>query len=363
MLGVCVNFPDYQHELDMFGLATPQIHPVWRESTRRVLREQILNPFAQSPLAANTTGEHAEKLTFRLSMPLFGHLLGLRLPQLILLQQLCGVLFLGMVYKLAYRVTGDLVSAALLPFAFVFSYVGQACFLDLRPCFDGMAYCGLAFAMYFRNPALIFLGLEFSFWTDERAVLVSPVLLMWQVVQEAEQARAVTRQRALQNPRVWTVVLAVLCYGAGRLSLGHLWQIRQWHRDISASTTREQWPMFLVGWACSLKWLWLLVAGGALAAILSRRHLVGSLMALFVVLYLASCTLVYDTTRSAAYAFPAVFVALVYLCRTESQVTMRWLVLGVSVLCFLSPSAYVTGTSFQQAAPVLPMAMKWVLGR
>jgi hypothetical protein len=247
-----------------------------------------------------------------------------------------------LVYKLAWRATGDSVCAALLPFGFAFSYIGQACFFDLIPWFDGMAYCGLAVAMCFRNPAVIFLGMCFACWSDERAVVVSPLLLMWWVVQDAGQAQADARQRVLRNPQVWAMVLAVLSYVAGRLALGHLWQIRQWHKDLlPLGPWANRWPFFLVGLAISLKWLWLIVCGGGLAAFLNHKRWLAATMILFVVAYLGSCALVLDTTRSAAYAFPSVILGLACLSRTQPPKRVRWLIFGICVLCALTPSPFV----------------------
>ena len=141
-LGLLFAFPDYAHQLDVFALAPPHPHILGPELTRSALSEQIGNPFVRHSFSNSKFGFHVEKMTFRLSLPFLGHGLGLRLGQLILLQQLCGVLFLGLVYQLAWRATGDFVCASLLPFAFALSYVGQACFLDLDPMFDGMAAVG-----------------------------------------------------------------------------------------------------------------------------------------------------------------------------------------------------------------------------
>jgi hypothetical protein len=338
-LGVSLCTPDYRHQLDVFGLAPHRPHPQWPdlELVRHCLSEQIDNPFVRHSFADSNVGLHAEKMTFRLSMPFLGHILGLRLGGLILLQQLCGVLFLGLVWKLGWRATDDSVCAALLPFAFAFSYVGQACFVDLIACFDGMALCGLAVAMCFRNPGVIFLGMCFACWTDERAMVVSPLLLMWWVLHQAGP-------RVWRNPRVWAVGLGVLCYVAGRLALGHLWHVRQWHKDLfPAGTWAVRWPIFLVGLAFSLKWLWFIIGAAALAAFLSRKRWLAATMVLFVVAYLGSCTLVWDTTRSAAYAFPSVILALAFLSRTESLTTIRWLLFGICVLGSLTPSGYVAG--------------------
>jgi hypothetical protein len=340
-LGLSLTTPDYRHQLDVFGLAPPHPHSAFVELTRHYLSEQIAHPLVPHSFSDNRFEVHQAGLTFRLGMPFLGHLLGLRLGGLMLLQQLCGVLFLGLVYKLAWRATGDAVCAALLPFGFAFSYVGQACFLDLIPYFDGMAFCGLAVAMCFRNPGVIFLGVGFACWTDERAVVVSPLLLLWWVVQDAGQGPAVGRQQVLRNPRVWAVVLAVLFYGAGRFALGHLWHVRHWHPDlIPGREWAARLPILLVGLASSLKWLWLIVGAGGLAAFLGHKRWWAAAMVLFVVAYLGWCTLVLDTTRNAAYAFPAVVLGLAWLSRTESPRTVRWLLFGICVLCCITPSVY-----------------------
>jgi hypothetical protein len=357
-LGVSLTFPDYRHQLDVFGLAPPRDHHNFLGSTRICLSEQIGNPFVGHEFSrpVSFTG-HERNMTFRLSMPILGHLLGLRIGQLILLQQFCGVLFLGLVYKLAWRATGDLVCAALLPFAFALSYVGQACFFDLVPYFDGMAFCGLAVAMCFRNPAVIFLGLCFACWTDEKAAAVSPLLLMWWVVREAGPAPAVARQQVWRNPRVWAVVLAVLSYAAGHVVLARLWQYPlsppvDWGlvRRFAARV-----PYFLIGLASSLKWLWLIVGGAGLAAFLSHKRWWAAAMILFVVAYLASCVLVADITRSAAYVFPSVILGLAWLSRTESPRTVRWLLFGICVLSLLTPWAFAIGSEVL----IFPMPPAW----
>ena len=128
----------------------------------KVIKAQIAHPFERNSEASNTTGAHTEKLAYRLSMPVVGYVLGLSLGKLILLQQLCGVMFLGLVSVLAHQATGDKVCATLVPVGFAFCYAGQACFRDLQPFFDGMAYFALAAAMLIRNPLPVFLAVTFT---------------------------------------------------------------------------------------------------------------------------------------------------------------------------------------------------------
>jgi len=252
LIGLCFNFPAYQLNLDVFGLSGPQQHSKWHVAIRQVLNEQIAHPLTPTSVARNETGDHTEKMSFRLSMPIVGHVLALNLGKLMLVQQLCGVLFLGMISFLAYSATGDKVCAVLLPFGFAFCYAGQACFLDMFPLFDGMAYFALAGAMLFPNPVPVFLSVTFACWTDERAILVSPLVVLWWTLQRGATAEGPFWTSLLRNSSAWAVVAAVAACGAGRLLLGHNWQVSQSHSDIAFWVARHQWPMLLVGLASGL---------------------------------------------------------------------------------------------------------------
>jgi hypothetical protein len=362
LAGLAVNFPDYQHNLDVLGLShcSPS-HAVWQQATMQVITEQIAHPLERNSAARDITGSHTEKLAYRLSMPVVGHVLGLSLGQLILLQQLCGVLFLGLVSVIAHRATGDTVCATLLPVGFAFCYPGQACFRDLQPFFDGMAFFALAVAMLIRNPLPVFLGVTFACWTDERAVLVAPLVALWWALQNGTRIVNWTSRASLaRNPAVWAVVAAVATYGIGRIWLGHVWDIRQTHSDISFGVARSQWPIFLVGLASGLKWFWVLLVLGAFSGFLAGTRRLAGVFAAAVLCYAAACSTIYDTTRSAAYVFPAVFVSLTWLSRSERPEALRWIVLAVAVLCILTPSPFIIGNGIEFAAPILPMALKWL---
>ena len=106
------------------------------------------------------------------------------------------------------------------------------------------------------------------------------------------------------------VLLAVLCYVAGRLALATCGKFAKGTRTWFGRDWAARWPIFLVGLVSALKWLWLIVGGGGPGSIPEHKRWLAAAMVLFVVAYLGSCALVLDTTRSAAYAFPSVFLGL-----------------------------------------------------
>ena len=300
LAGLVVNFPDYQHNLDVLGLSSrPWPHGPWQEATMKVIKAQIAHPFERNSEASNTTGAHTEKLAYRLSMPVVGYVLGLSLGKLILLQQLCGVMFLGLVSVLAHQATGDKVCATLVPVGFAFCMRGKpasgTCSLSstewptlrsLQPCLFGIpCRCFL--------PSLLLVGL-----TSEQSWCHHWLFYGGRSQNRTGAVNGSFRSALIRNPAAWAVVAAVAAYGIGRIWLGHVWDIRQTHSDISFSVARSQWPIFLVGLASGLEWFWVLLVFGALSGFLAgMRRLAGSFIGI-VVCYLVACSTVYDTTRS-----------------------------------------------------------------
>ena len=360
LASVAFNFPDYQHNLDLFGLAAPERIAPERELTRLVLRRQTEHPLSPDSVAGIEGGEHAARLIYRISMPILGHAAGLGLGGLILIQQLFGVVFLGLLSLLSYRATGDKCCAVLLPFGFAFCYVGQACFLDMRPTFDGMALCGLALAMVSRQPLIVFAALFFACWTDERAVMVSPLLLLWRLTKPEQTDGTGRDQSFLKDWRLLATIGALVAYLVGRFELGRLWSAQYPPDGISFAVAGLQWPMFLIGIASGLKWLWIVLLLGATALLLRGATWLGAAFSIVVLAYAISCSMVFDTTRSSAYLFPAVFVALPWLVRSEGVAPVRWLALAVSAMCIMTPSAYIHGNAVEPAPPVFPQALKWI---
>ena len=110
-----------------------------------------------------------------------------------------------------------------------------------------------------------------------------------------------------------------------------------------------------------LEWFWVLTTLGAVAGVLAGRTWLAGCLICFLLCYVAACSTVFDTTRSAAYAFPAVFVALAWLFKTERPEALRWFVLAMSALCILTPSVHLRGSNVDWVSPIFPMVLKWIL--
>ena len=53
-------------------------------------------------------------------------------------------------------------------------------------------------------------------------------------------------------------------------------------------------------------------------------------------------------------------MSLTWLSRSERPEALRWIAMGVTVLCILTPSPFIIGNGLEFAAPILPMALKWL---
>ncbi len=312
----------------------------------KFLEEKIKAPFAVRPEQTSQSGSNLGKRAFRLTMPVIGHLFGLKVAHLFIIQQLVGVLLFLVIAKLAETTTGDRVTALLMTIAFTCTYVGKACFLDITfGWFDGVAYCCLALAMLYRNPLLIGLFTFLACWVDERAVLASGLVFVWWKVQEAgEDAFSLPRLFSFKRYSV-TVLLIVLLYGVIRVALGRQYGLATpvgSQHQVGLEWVRVNVANYLAaGLFSSLEFFWLLLIG-AVGLLFERGKVLLALVFAGLVALIAGAALsVADVTRSLCYAFPAVFIALHLVGQPQKQAATRQLVLAVAFLNFLVGSYFV----------------------
>ncbi len=123
------------------------------------------------------------KKVFRLAPELFIRFLHLNRPGILIFQAILGFFFILFSYKLAKRITNDVVSATLFAAGIVFLYCGRTCFTEVTySWFDGWAYLFLLLAIYYRNFFAVFLFASLAAWTDERAFIALPIVILFHQV-------------------------------------------------------------------------------------------------------------------------------------------------------------------------------------
>ncbi|MGJ5817699.1 hypothetical protein [Paludibaculum fermentans] len=278
---------------------------------------------------------HESKLTYRLTVPLVARLLHLRMAGVLLVSALLGILLLGLALHAGYEITGCRRSAFLISLAVGCSWPGEAAFHELRGgYYDAAALCLLLLALCVRSPALVALFTFLAAWTDERALLAAPCVLLFHLVHRPNAVRVALG-----------VVLGLGVYTLSRLYMTSSGSYQPALAGIGFHLFARQMNVLPVALWSGLGGCWAPIAGGCAVLFVRKRYAKGLLFAGLVTGLAASAFCVIDTTRSVSYLLPAVFVGLAVLRQTESADSLARIAAATALLSFFVPPFYLEGGS------------------
>lgn len=298
-LSLFISFP----RISFFLGTDAQIVNFWP-----VLERQAADPLATSGQQYQDHALHDAKLAFRLTLPLTMKVLHIDWRGLLAIQFGLGILMLALVGKIAMDLFGDRIVALASVFGVASIYAGKAAFLQLGGMGDAYAFAFLTVAVAFRSPPVIAAAVIAACFTDERAVIVSPLLVVYWAMRHSDG-----RRPDWFNLQTFTVAGAILVAGVIRLVLMFGYGL---HIPIGAGkdvgfsvlplnlpNVQYELPHVLAG-----LWLWPLVA----CIILVRNRWWFSLLAIAGVTgaIVAASFMVLDVDRSLAYTLPVVFVSM-----------------------------------------------------
>jgi hypothetical protein len=320
-------------------------------SISQMVQRQVQNPLYIVP---DCKGAQPEKRQFRILMPVIGHLLHLNVKGLIAIQQIVGILFFIVIILLVSGISGDNVMALLTAAAFAFSYMGKACFVDLWPFFDGIAYCLLALSMLYRKPLLIFLCVLAASFTDERALIASALIFLWWKMRSAASEDSINKSLFRPDWASSSVVIAWVAYFAIRVFLTKHYHFVTHHGSMAGvdAAYKQTWKYLTFALLSGPKMLWLVIFLGIAALLIKRQYLFCLLLLASIAISTGVSAAVYDVTKSISYIFPAIFIALWLLSKSDSRQNLRYLFLVIVILCFLIPSFSITGPIKYMMRPV-----------
>lgn len=323
--------------------AWPSYHAMEPEpESWRARASHIAQPF-NDPSRDFDPITHESKKTFRLTVPLAAHVLGLGRHGVIALLHLCGFLTFLAAGTAAYRMTGDRVAAFLAVMTTATIPTGALAFWDFEKFFyDGVALAALTTALACRTHWLVALLVFIAAWTDERGLVASSLLFLyfWYDATHGFDAK----QRTSSRHCVWAVVSAWAAYAFGRMLLS-------WYCDFHTSTGAVGLPAFMsqinlltiASWG-GLEGGWLLVLAACIVLWSLREFLyAASFVGAIAVISGVACS-VFDLTRSFAYLYPAVFVALRVLHPHTPLHSVRRLLLIGLIVSVLWLNLFVTGS-------------------
>lgn len=312
-----------------------------------------------------------ENMVMRWMLPLMYFITGHSIVLVLIIQGMLGILFLYLFSKEVFRQTNDKVLTVFFALGLSNLFVFSWFFVDTAGYGDAYAYFFLLLALLVRHPALLFVCLQFAFFTDERAIIASGYVVLWWMTrsvidngQKGGPGFMDLVKSAFSRP-VWVVWVALIVYIAFRRYImstyfpDHLYttmgtpvlfsDVHRWGLGNSLWTSFEG------------TWLVLGTAGFALWRAGWRWHFLALLVG-FTVLIITGI-LVHDIDRAYGYGFPFLLTSSLILSRMIPLAEFRKLVFIMAVICIISPMCYTLGYNKVVWAEPLPMKAMMALDR
>ncbi|WP_247235001.1 hypothetical protein [Telluribacter sp. SYSU D00476] len=345
---ILLNNPDY-----LSFYSTSSYH--WEFSDYRAnwktIYDQSLHPLTPQH---HTESTHRSKRAFRLAPALVGKLLphtslDTFIRSLFFLQHALGFAFFYLFLTLVHQLSGMKAYAMILTLGLPFIYLGNAFFWDTYGWFDGFALFSLLAATYsliMKRLWLVPLFLSLAFWTDERSIIVSPVILFWIPLIEDKQGQ--TETYPLWKKVALLYLLTIGLYISIRLSLGWLFHlsipvgfsslvgikmvlVNMQSMPHSLLNTFDGYWIFPI---LSLIWLW---------NNSSKTYAVCSVV-LFTLCWGISYS-VLDVTRSLTYAYLWILLAIILVGKNTEYRVATAIALLATTISFISPTLFFLGKS------------------
>ncbi|MDR3695459.1 hypothetical protein [Mucilaginibacter sp.] len=295
---------------------------------------------------------HMANLQLRLTVPMIAKLIGTRSKIVIfIIQEILGVGFLIITCLLSYRITKDKVIAAILTLSMGFIYAGKAAFVDVEGFTDSYAYFFLVLALFTLNKPLILISLTLAYFTDERALLASSLIAVFYFLEFLDINKGKIDFYSVIKSRVFYIILSwIFCF----LIRFILFKLYGLNTPSSAVVIPDFHRLGYIFWD-GLQGFWLLLAGGVLYLIIEKRFFILSLLILSFLVMVISTAMIYDFTRSIAYIFPIIFIALYLTEKAINKLQLRKLMIITCLICFLCGDGYfgeVNSPDYYQSVPV-----------
>jgi hypothetical protein len=170
---------------------------------------------------------HESKLTFRFTPAIFMNFLGLStLTEALIFQLIIHSLFFICLYDFFYKNVGNKKYAFLFCFPICSVMAGHVFASDAKGYFEVMALFFLVFSLWLnKNNFLIIITLLFAYFTDERALVASPVIILIQLIITKESLDNKNVIKQLFSYSSLLIYLSWIFYFIIRLGLTHFFDL------------------------------------------------------------------------------------------------------------------------------------------
>lgn len=310
------------------------------------LHEKVKQPLGENKLKLGTN-EHNKQ--YRLTPILIGSIYDtphkMRIVAFMtLIEHLLGAAFFYLVLRMAYEITQDKLLSSYFCMGFSFLFVGKDFFWDLASWLIPFAYFFILLSMATRNVWIVFLSLSLSFWSDERALLFSPVLFLWWKLTASDKFGRLSVGYLVSVVGYFVVRFVLSTYyikGTDSYKLHP--------RETGADyfwCLYEQFHHIPLGLVLPFEGYWIFILMFVIYAFQSRNTPNFKWFLLAFLTFLGAVVVSYsilDTTKSLCLVFPLLFISLKLLQDNESPAFVKNVVIGAVAVSFLFPTYYFKG--------------------
>jgi len=328
------------------------------------IHQKVKDPFGENKQRLGTN-EHNKQ--YRLTPILIAGILDtthkVRVVGLLtLIEHLFGIAFFYLVLKLAYEITADKLISSYFCIGFSFIFLGKDFFWDVSTWLIPFAYFFTLLAVVTRNTPVLFLSLLLGFWSDERTLLFSPILLLWWKLYIPEKFKAFS-----------LVYIANIClyFGVRYYLFTHFIKGTDSYKLHPRSTGAdyfwclyEQFHNIPLGMLLPFEGYWLFLIFFVVYAYKSRQTVDFKWFLLAFITFLGALVVsfsILDTTKSLALIFPLLFITLKMLHKTESPVFVKNVIITAVCISFFFPTYYFKG-DYTWMSPVYYTPVKESIG-
>ncbi|MFM2048449.1 MAG: hypothetical protein RI955_997 [Bacteroidota bacterium] len=293
------------------------------------------NLFKQPPY---NDASHAAKKTFRITVPLIAKIFHFNNWTTVAFMWAINFFFLFFILQMFLKLIDDKTIAVLGTIGFTFIYVGHAGFTDINTWFDGIAYFFILTAILSRNNFIILSSIILACFTDERAYLSSCLVFLFHVILNSENEISFSfKKHKLSIAAFLAIAIALIL----RLTIQLIFDL---HTKTGGTTITKVladtdfWGMAM--WTF-LEGYWLLIIVLGLFLIYQKQYFKTFILLLIIAIFSLASILVFDKTRSGAYIFPLIFIAVLILKNKLNAIEWRYLFLTIAIICFLFPAYYI----------------------
>ncbi len=264
---------------------------------------------------------------------------------LILIEHILGFLFFYLLANLAFTITNDKIITTYFAVGFSFLFIGKDFFWDIASWLIPFGYFFMLLAMVFRNPIIIFFALLFGFWSDERMVLLSPLVILWWRLNTDNKAFIKILAAYITNFVLFFIVRSYIATNYIQSNIAfkvypkdsgvdYFWALYDLLQEIPLGLVfpfEGYWIFVFIYLYITIKsWnntkFWWLMGG------------VGMLAAGFIVSFA-----VRDSTKGFSMLFPLFIITLKLLTETENKQFIKRICLSATVISFLLPTYFYNG--------------------